>query len=264
MRRERLFQLHIPKTAGTTLYSVLLTRIPRERVLLMTKDPVCAGEVTAGAEGVDLVAGHLSWAAVGAFPEPPAVLTVLRDPVERALSVYSYLRVNAGAGIFDPGSEGTAQEAAMRPLGDMLLDRTSGLRHVVASNQVGYLSGDEPNLRQPAGFLTPSGDLDTPKLERCYEIAERNLLTCAWVGTTETLDRDLETLAARLGWPSFGAVQRRNVTRDRQSAESLPSRARRELEQLVEADRELHARARTIADERYRAVMTHGDQAITS
>src|SRR5688572_26729069 len=115
-RRETLLQLHIPKTAGTTLFGALLTRIPKERVVQMTTESVRVEEMTAGAEGINLVAGHLTWAAVGVFPEPPAVLTVLRDPVELALSTYSYMRVNAGTGIFDPGPERLAQEAATRSL----------------------------------------------------------------------------------------------------------------------------------------------------
>ena len=78
MQRETLFQLHIPKTAGTTLYHALLTRIPRERALLMTTE--CVEELTTGAEGIDLVAGHLTWAAVGAFPEPPAVADGVARP----------------------------------------------------------------------------------------------------------------------------------------------------------------------------------------
>jgi hypothetical protein len=249
--RRTLFHLHIPKTGGTTLSHALASRFDARRVLVAASGFVEPHELAAAAVDVDLVAGHFTWSAVRAFPTPPAVLTVLRDPVEWALSFYSYLRGNAAAGIFEPTMQSLAEEAAARPLGDILLDRRSRLRRTIGPIQLGYLASDRRDLRSYPSFFTEDGDLDVDGTERAIESGLRNVSACLWVGATETLDRDLQTLAARLDWRPFDPVARRMVTRDRLQAEALPSQARRELDRLVEADRALHARARALADEAY-------------
>jgi hypothetical protein len=240
--------LHIPKTGGTTLFRALAGRFDPRRVLLAVSGFVEPHELTAAAADVDLVAGHFTWSAVRAFPTPPAVLTVLRDPVERTMSTYGYLRQHVAAGIFDAVTQREAEEAAARPLADIVLDRGSLVRHVLAPVQLGYLASDRPQLRFAPSFFTEDGDLDVDKAERALEPALRNLSACWWIGTTETLDRDLQTLAARLGWRPFDTIERQLVTADRPRADELPSRARRELERLVEPDRILHAHARALAD----------------
>ena len=261
MRGATLFQLHIPKTGGTTLFHALASRIPPQRVLLAVTGFVEPEELTARAGDVDLVAGHLTWAAVEAFPKPPAVLTVLRDPVEWAMSFHGYLRANAAAGIFEPRTQRLAEEAAACSMSDILLDRSSDFRRSVSSIQVAYLSSSRRNLRSYPSFITPDGDLDVPEAERALEIATRNLGTCAWVGVTETLDRDLRTLTARLGWRPFDRVERHLVTYGRAAADSLSLEARRELDRLVETDRTLHARARVLAHEAHAAIVDQLERA---
>jgi hypothetical protein len=203
------------------------------------------------------VSGHLTWAAVAAFPHPPAVLTVLRDPVEWTLSFYSFLRERHMSGVLASDSQTLANEAATRSLDDLLLDPTSEMFAVIGAYQVIYLSSDEPIWSLQQVPRDQYGNLDCTSIERGFAIAARNLETCTWIGTTETLDRDLQSLAFQLGWESFGIPKRYMVTDGRLDGSSLSTRARRVLDGLVEADRELHARARALADERHHQIVEH-------
>lgn len=198
---------------------------------------------------LDLLAGHLTWAAVDAFPAPPRVLVVVRDPIDRMRSAYSYLRQNVGAGIFSPVTLAVAAQAASASMGDLVLDRGSAIRLYAGPVQVAFLSSTRPDLRWDATELMPGGELDDAGIERALATAIRNLEACWWVGTTETLSRDLGVLASRLGWRPTATVPRANATLDRAGSADLSGAAWRELDRLTQADRALHDRARALADE---------------
>ena len=253
MTKSPLLQIHIPKTAGTSLFGVLGRFFHPTRVHQVTDYPMDVEDLRTLVAGKDLIAGHLTWNATSVFPEPPAVLLLLRDPIERALSVISYLREHAAAGIFEPESQRMAQLFFERSLAE-LLGRDRGLREVVGSMHVAYLSADDQNVRNPASLLTPEGTLDQDETERRFAIAARNLASCHWVATAETFDRDLHTLAIRQGWPSLGTIPHHLASRDRLRAEDLPAAALEELKRLTAADRELYAMASRMAEEAHRAI----------
>ena len=87
-KRTLLF-LHVPKAGGTALSGVLGNRFAAEECLSLyyTDDP--ADEEL---QGASYVFGHLSMSILDRFERPPFSITVLRDPIERALSTYSYFR----------------------------------------------------------------------------------------------------------------------------------------------------------------------------
>ncbi len=90
--------LHIPKTAGTTLNNILDENFTRSRILdLYTEDQHRAlKEITYDEiEKHDLVRGHVfiaDYADILDGPVPFQVFTYLRDPVERVLSEYRFLK----------------------------------------------------------------------------------------------------------------------------------------------------------------------------
>lgn len=91
----RIIFLHIPKTAGQSVHEYLLGNFP--------KDAVCPARVndqmktlsTAELARYQVFSGHFDWSAFDALEGPRFVFTILRDPMERLLSFYFYLREQA-------------------------------------------------------------------------------------------------------------------------------------------------------------------------
>lgn len=219
-----LFQLHIPKTGGTTLFGVLSRSVSPKPYYVATSQEGLLSHTT----GYELVGGHFTWDALSLFPERPKVLTVLRDPVELALSLYGFGRARAKAGVFNEKAQEAADEYLARPVEDLIADPESLFR---------------TNFGMMTYYLSAGAGLDA---------ALRNLEECDWVGTTETLDRDMQLLPAMFDLTPLADSERRMVTEDRPRAHELSPDAVRSLRALTETDRVLYDRAVEIAAEQQR------------
>lgn len=90
--RRPIFFLHMPKTGGVSLQSVLASRCAAERSLLAVESHILMPDTGGSLAGFDLVTGHLPWALRHLFKGPFVAMSVFRDPWERALSAYRHLQ----------------------------------------------------------------------------------------------------------------------------------------------------------------------------
>lgn len=225
-----LFELHIPKTGGTSLFSVLSAAVYPGRAHVALSEQ----ELRERRTGYALLSGHFGWDALSLFPQRPQVLTVLRDPVEHILSLYGYWRAHADAGIFGPAAQRGADEAASRPIDALLLDPESQLRTRLGM-MTNHLAGDEALA---AG--------------RGLEAALQHLESCAWVATTPTLDRDIRVAFTMFGLTPMTEIPRHLATPQRVQRRDLGKEALAVIETVAEADFILYDRARAIAEEQQR------------
>ncbi|MBO9427792.1 sulfotransferase family 2 domain-containing protein [Labrenzia sp. R4_1] len=91
-----LFFLHIPKTAGQTVHSVLVEQYPEEE---FCPARTYAEFSKSSDKNYKLYSGHLNWDFVDHLPQKLITFTVLRDPCERLASYYFYNKKQAESAI---------------------------------------------------------------------------------------------------------------------------------------------------------------------
>ena len=91
----RVVFLHLPKTAGQSVHKSLVDLFGRacvcparvnEDLVLLSVDEICRYRV---------LSGHFDWSMVDCIPHPKFVFTILREPLDRILSFYFFLREDA-------------------------------------------------------------------------------------------------------------------------------------------------------------------------
>jgi hypothetical protein len=238
-----LLHVHIRKTGGTSLGRALSNRFAEHDCLRMAHRPEHAAREL---DGYRYVSGHVDLSVLGRFRTPPFVVTCLREPIARALSVYSYYRSypleHYAALVSDLGEDAyRRREAAMRLARghslDDLIDRAPDVaREHFGSVQTRALSGC------PQDSTDERLDLALAALDRC-----------GLVGLTERLDEMAHWLTCRLGWRELGPMPRENVSPTRLRPDDLRPETLAVLRELTALDAELYRHAadrfaRTVAD----------------
>jgi hypothetical protein len=208
MRRGLVF-IHIPKAAGTSLREVIARQYPRV-VQLATDAPIVLSEQER--QSVRVLVGHVPYDAHAQLTAPVDVITMLRDPVERIISLYYYM-----------------QRRPAHPFRHLVHGRS--LEQFAAS---GWEQVRDDQMRRISGGREPSLDA-----------AKHNLMHGMRVfGIAERFDESLLLMQRTLGW---GHVLHHNlnVTADRPAVADIPRRAIAEIERANPLDLELYAWAST-------------------
>lgn len=93
----RVIFLHIPKTAGQSVHAALATAFGREAVCPARSNEQLAQMSVSTLHKYRVFSGHLDWSMLDCLEGPKFTFTVLREPLERVLSLYFYLRKKAEA-----------------------------------------------------------------------------------------------------------------------------------------------------------------------
>lgn len=217
-----LLFLHIPKAAGTTLSRIAARHFPAS-----TQYRLGANAQLGLQRFNDLpekirsryryLAGHFPYGAHEKVPGPSAYLTFLRDPVDRVISFYHFIRADPAHPLYNQ-------------LPDTLERFACGTRIPIFDNgQTRQLAGDWG--RRPAGTCDP----------RLLERAKQNLDRIDVVGLSESFLPCLLLAADRFGWTRLGyRRENRNLSRPRTP---LDPGLRRALEEMNRFDRDLYAYA---------------------
>ncbi len=229
--KKTLLFLHVPKAAGSSFAGSLANRFAATECLSMYygDDP---GD--AALNDARYVFGHLPMSILERFDRPPYTVTIVRDPVERALSTYSYFRA------LNPEDE----PAAVRL--DRGLERRNEAVRLAKRCSMEEFIRLAPDLAQhyfgnwQARML---GGKDLDRTDERLEDALDGMERCNFVGLAERLDESVAWLACRLGWAELGPLPLTNVSSARLRREHLTAPALEALPELTSVDRELYARA---------------------
>jgi len=199
---ETIIFLHLPKTAGSTLGAIVKRQYPPEAVYLRYAGPGIGPfqEILALPEPqrarLRLLMGHLPFGIHETLPRPARYVTILREPVERVVSHYYFVR--------------------RRPdhhLHETVTSRRMTLRDFVESGIARELENGQTTWMGWSPELIARDDRSSPEL---LVRATRNLEDRFVVaGLTERFDETLLVMRERLGWTRSIWYRQENVTRNR-------------------------------------------------
>jgi hypothetical protein len=200
--------------------------------------------------GLRAVFGHFSYGLHDLLPSGGRYITIIRDPVDRLVSLYRHLRQETLR--TDVDFETFLTECPIDGWSTALRDWNpdperpeetqvrQATRGIVDNDQVRRISGQEP----PFGECTPA----------MLESAKRNLRRdFLLVGTTERFDEMVLLLDTLLGSSSDPRYLPRHVARSNRGPEGITSRERTAIEARNQLDLELYTYANALADEQMQA-----------
>ena len=228
--------VHIPKTAGTTLNSILNHQyspaetheimmrgmsliLPRPRIIpkpLISFSKIRRLKAALAGHTVRLIRGHFDMSLSKHLPSNTQFFTLLRDPVERAISHFYHYR-----------------RATTDPIHPLAM-RSTLIEWVSAS---GVVEMDNGQTRRLAGEMNvPCGRVTLQMLDRAKANLAKNF---AVIGLTERFDESLILLHRQFGWP-LQRVRDLNIGENRPQRTDLSKETRKILDDCNHFDLDLY------------------------
>ncbi len=231
-----LIFLHIPKSGGTTLHGIIERQYPADRIYTVDGRDVRASLAAFKAlpeearRRLQVLKGHMAFGLHAWLPQPSTYITLLRHPVERAISHYYHIRRTPHHTHYETvvGQDMSLHEFIL-----------AGVSRLVDNGQVRALAAAEE---------VPYGHCTTALLERAIAHIEDYFTL---VGLTERFDETLVLLRRAFGW-RVTAYRARNVGRNRPPTTEVPAATLELITELNELDLRLYA----YAVERFAEAMT--------
>jgi hypothetical protein len=215
----RVYFHHIPKTAGTSLREYLLARVGEHNVAPLLRYGTMRDAMREYSRFA-VIAGHLQVLPGDTLPDDRTSITLLRDPVDRALSAFYFLRNTYTGGRRNPA-------AAHADLPTWLASRS---REEAIDSLNGHLA-----------FLWPLGSTISikPGLHERVVAAKRALDAFDVIGLQSSMAETFAIVAWKLGWTPPDDMLHFNRTTGRTSLSDLSPSIARELEGLLAPDIEI-------------------------
>ena len=267
-----LLHLHLPKTGGQTLQQLIythhslreLTQVDSRFLLngiyyyprgieedayppdMWTDDPVQPPAETVNfirQPNVRVVSGHFSFGLHRYLDRPTRYITVLRNPIDRVVSLYYFTRRR------DHYRRAVARTDIRSTLHQLVKEISEGtLEQFVTTLK--YKQVDNGQTRRLSGVEPPFGLCTQIMLEAAKQHLKEMFDA---VGTLERFDQTVRVFAHRLGWNLSDLVTstkiKRNVNPSRPKLEELPERILRLIRSYNEFDIELYRYANSLLDE---------------
>ncbi|GJM10107.1 MAG: hypothetical protein DHS20C11_23830 [Lysobacteraceae bacterium] len=253
----RLYFIHIPKCAGTTLVSVLERRFAESGVFpaQLWEEAVPLGRDKFG--DYQLYRGHFGGFGLdGLVADDVDCITMLRDPIRRAASAYRFIQrepntrlhqivVDEGLSfeqfVVDPRTRGIVSNALVRNL-------SFRLRMVQGDPAIFQRNGEQAR----AALKAPGDRIPMPlRLARAID----RIATCRLVGLVSKFEESMALLSYQYRWPPVGKVAALRAA-DGPELEQLDPATLQALRQLNKEDLKLYRFAARLVRARIKVMMS--------
>ena len=258
--REVIVFQHIPKCGGTSFHQIL-KRMANERGLKMAEERhngLLNWPLTHLLE-CGLFSGHYDARSIDFIPGEKKIITLLRDPKERLVSMYRFLRGHPTANVrrISPENIRLASLARQLSMEDFFLMPELEAHPSLDNGMVRQLSDALPCKRWEAFFPRkpfPKTIVDIDP-DKALEMAQTRLGNMAAYGFVEDMDQSCSHIFAVLGFEFEGKILHKNSsdassTADRNKglnfviAEDVSDKLAERLEALTVLDQKLYDNAR--------------------
>lgn len=231
---DQLCFLHIGKSGGTTLLAILDSMFPDEVICKFRHQPEIRQLSPEQLAQYRLLRGHFQYDIRRFLPKKPVYMTMFRDPVDRARSVYQHILNN-------PHNKhdivkSMSLEQFVRADVDTALDIHNWQTRIITST----MNPDK----------TPDIGVAKKRLERDF----------AFVGFTERYNESMALLSYTFGWPQINEYETLNITPNRMSREDIPPDVVEHLLEINQIDLELYAFAEQLFEDRMAQLTKHQTQ----
>lgn len=247
-----LFFFHIPKTAGSTIQSTLAKHFTADEI-------VSAGDWTTLLEldpkqlsGAKLVQGHFYGSLEQVAGKQFNTFTILRDPIERALSHYGHILKVQNHYLHPRAVELGSLDAYME---DLTAQKTisnfqSRMLAIDTDVQDFYKKlSKEDRQRWQLEQHVETTDFESSN-DKIYAHAQAKLKSFFFVGITERFSATLALLCKELRWKYPVNIADQNVNRDRPLQSQLSHQTIKRLKELNKIDIALYSQACKVFDQK--------------
>ncbi len=253
---DLMYFLHIPKTAGTTVYFTMDSYFDLNSIFpyrfwnryLMYK-PKVESNIVKKFSKLQLVRGHFGYGICRLFPKKPRIVTLLRKPIERTISDYNH-RIR-----------GTEPKYSKKlPISKFFQDYEQSKTF---ENVETYHIALDPDILS----ITKSFDKkkcknfrfreelpywadEIPKA-KILETAKKRLTEFEFVGIAEKLEQSMFLLYYTFGWQPLSRPWMLNPTPKKLTKKEMPQKTIDTIREYVKLDTELYKFACDLFDNRY-------------
>ncbi len=232
--QQAVIFLHMPKTAGSTLNSIVERQYRSVEILSIDSRRVVESMEefkllpNQQLEKIKLLKGHMYFGLHEYLPMPSTYITILREPIDRVISTYYYIRREKNHKHYE------------------LANQAKDLKDYLFKDQGKQLNNGQTRLLAGMDSLEVEfGNCSNEMLEA----AKNNLRKYFSVlGTTAKFDETLILLKQKLGW-NLPLYAKKNVTNKRPKKEQITQDTLDAIVDLNQLDIELYKYAEVILQE---------------
>lgn len=206
-----IFFVHIPKTAGLSLYWAMANAFPMDTVARFDSEQELWQAESSRIPNLRLLAAHAHIGFRSIFPQQPFVFTFLRSPLDRTISAYWHLRNESKSRFDDPEFQAIIEECQKRSFEEIIFDDASPVLSQLGNIQTQYLGmGPLERLKQDGKASeadVPLSDLFTKPAkvdalspgQNAEKLAKQHLECLPAFGILEYMETSLELIRDTIG-----------------------------------------------------------------